>query len=108
MVAFKFSERLINIVWLAETTGGDEVLHFSVAAITIKMFTSYLMSRKRISLVLVIKVKREEGVKCALVKCGKAIKRHRKVVNFFYTCFAANKFKRAIWIFKKPMLGNIH
>lgn len=40
-----------------------------------------------------IKVKREGRVKCALVKCGKAIKRHRKVINFFYTCFAANKFK---------------
>lgn len=85
-----------------------KVLHVSVAAITLKMFTNYLTSSKRILLVLVIKVKREERVKCALVKCGKAIKRHKKVINFFYTCFAANKFKRAIWIFKKPMLGNIH
>lgn len=54
-----------------------KVLHVSVAAIYIKMFTNYVTSSKRILLVLVIKVKREERVKCALVKCGKAIKREK-------------------------------
>lgn len=41
-----------------------KVLHVSVAAITLKMFTNYVMSSKRILLVLVIKVKRRKSEVC--------------------------------------------